>query len=76
MHHQGVGLAAQDGDVLEILDRVVAQLRLGQRVGQVAALGGDHQRIAIGLAARHRLRGDRAAGARAVVDDHRHTEDA
>lgn len=56
VHDEHVGLAAQDGDVVEVLDGVVAQVGLHERIGQVAALRGDHERVAVGLGAGHELR--------------------
>ena len=76
VHHQGVGLAAQDGDVFEVFDRVVAHLGLRERVGQVAALGRDHECVAIGLGARHIQGTDRAARPCAVFDNDGHAQSA
>ena len=74
VHHQGVGLAAQDGDVFEVFDRVVAHLGLRERVGQVAALRRHDQRVAVGLGARHILRAHRAARACAVLHHDGHAQ--
>ncbi|XQU67537.1 hypothetical protein OJJOAM_000268 [Cupriavidus sp. H18C1] len=76
MHDQRIGLAAQDRNVLEVLDRVIADARLRQRIGQMAALRRHHQRVAVGFAARDDLRRDRTARAGTVVDDHRHAKNA
>ena len=58
------------GDGGEILRRVVAGgFRHRRDVGERRRIA-EQQRVAIGVGTRHRLRGDRAAGAAAVVDDH------
>ena len=76
VHDQHIGLAAQDGDVLEVLDRVVAQVGLHQRIGQVAALRRGDQRIAVGLGARDELCAYRAARAGFVFHDDGHAQGA
>ncbi len=69
--HQHVGRARQLRDGCEVLDRVVAHVGLGERVGQVRALRGHHQRVAIGLGTRHLGAGDGAARTGPVVHHHR-----
>ena len=76
VHHQRVGQAPQDGDVFKVLDRVVAHLGLGQRVGQMAALRRHHQGVAVGLGTRHVLRTHRATRTGTVFHHDGHAQHA
>ncbi len=70
MHDEHVGRAAEIGDVGEIAHRiepgVLGVHRRRQHVGRHAR---RHQRVAVGLAARHRLGTDETAAAGAVLDE-------
>jgi hypothetical protein len=62
--------AAQHGDGRQILQAVVTQVLVKHVVHRVSR-GHEHERIAIGLGARGLADADGAAGAGAVVHDHR-----
>jgi hypothetical protein len=74
-------LRAHQRDVREVAQRVVAGLLVGGRVARVRVRHADvpdqrvarvqQQRVAVGRGAAHRFAADAAAGAGAVVDDHR-----
>ena len=55
----------------EILERIVAELGLHERVDGERPVRADQQRVAVGRGARHHFGADAAAGAAAVVDHHR-----
>jgi hypothetical protein len=63
-------LRAERRDLDQVLARVVGQVGIQRRVDRVAR-GVDEQQVAVGRRPRHGDRGDRAAGARAVLDHHR-----
>ena len=67
---QHVRPAAQQREVGEVLQRVVGQLGVDARVGDVRR-GIGEQRVAVGRRVDHDLRADRAAGAGAVLGHHR-----
>ena len=70
LHQQDVRRRTQQRDRGEILERVVGQLRVQERIGRMAA--GDHQQgVAVRWRNRQRLRGDHAAGAGPVFDHDR-----
>ncbi len=60
---------ADQPDRREILARVVADVAVERRIDRERAGAAEHQRVAVGRGLRHRARGDRAAGAGAVLDD-------
>ncbi len=52
-----------------ILERIVGQILAEAGIDRDRADGGEEQRVAVGLRLGHGLRGDRAVGARLVLDD-------
>ncbi len=55
----------------KILERIVAELGLHERIDGERPVRADEQRVAVGRRARHHLRADAAAGAAAVLHHHR-----
>jgi len=74
MHDQHVGRMADEPEVAEALERVVARLRHDVRIDRHRARRREQQRVAVGRRAGRRFRADRPTGARAVVDDELHAE--
>ena len=75
----GLDLAVENDDVRhvagqrdrrEIFQRIVAELRLHERVDRQRTVRGDQQRVAVGRRPCHGLGADAAAGAATVVDHH------
>ena len=69
MHVEEHRRAADHRDRREILERVVGRLLAQRHRGGHRAVGGEHERVAVGGHARHLLGGDRAVGAGPVLDD-------
>ena len=61
--------ADQRGDRREVLDRVVAEVRIERRVDRHRAGIAEHQHMAVGRRLGDHVGGDDAAGARHVLDD-------
>ena len=72
-HHEHVRRRAQHHQRHEVLERIVGRVGVEARVDHVGA-GADQQRVAVGRQPLHRRDGDVAAGAAAVLDDHRLAE--
>ena len=72
-HHEHVRRCAHHHQRHEVLDRIVGRVRIEARVDHIGA-GADQQRVAVGRQPLHRLDRDVAAGAAAVLDDHRLAE--
>jgi hypothetical protein len=62
------------GDRGEVLHRVVGAVLDQALVGSVGLVGAEHQHMAVGLGARHRVGADDARAAGAVLDHDRLTE--
>ena len=69
-HQQDIRRRGEQRDRREILEGVVGNFRVQERIGGVAA-GDDDQRVAVGRRLHQRLRGNHPAGAGAVLDHHR-----
>jgi hypothetical protein len=74
-HHQHQRDLGHARDRREVGHRVETQLAVQRLVDRVRAVGAVEQGVAVGRGLRHRLRADVAAGAAAVVDEHRLAED-
>ena len=70
MHDEDRGAVGDLGDRREAPDRVVAGILHQCRHHAERRAGADQQRVAVGLGAGHRLRSERAARARPVLDHH------
>jgi hypothetical protein len=68
VHHQRAGLAAEQRDAGEVVDRVEGQLAV-ERGADGVGLRGQQQRVAVGRALGHHLAADRCAGTGLVLDD-------
>ena len=67
-HHQDVRHGGDAGDRREILHRVVGAVLDQALIGGVGLVGAEHQRVAVGLGARHRVGADDARSARTILD--------
>ncbi len=63
------GTSATWRDRLEVLEWIVAELGIEERVHHQGAVDGEQKRVAVGLGLGDRLRADDGVGARPVVDD-------
>ena len=68
IHHQRIRRIADHADRRKILARIVADILVERRSDRQRAGIAEQQRVAVGIALRHRLGADGAAGAGAVVD--------
>ncbi len=74
MHDQHVGLGADQDDGRQILDRVVRQIAVEAGVGRQDGVVAHQQRVAVGRRLGDDVAGEVAAGAGAIVGDHRLAE--
>ena len=69
MHQHDQGAGRDQADRGEILARIVTGVGVERRVDRERAGAAEDQRVAVRCTPRHGPRGDRAAGAAAVLDD-------
>ena len=68
MHHEDDRRPAEQGDVAEILDRVIADIRIDGRRDDMRGDPRHAERVAVGGGAGHLRRAEHAAGAGPVLD--------